>query len=221
MNTPGATELGGQRQVVTVLFSDIRGFTSRSEQMEPEQVTQFLNLYLEKMVNVVFSHGGTIDKYIGDGIMAIWNWPYPQPDHALRAAQAAVQMQQEVALAAEKWQEMGFPVLRVGIGIHSGHAVLGNIGAPQRMERTAIGDTVNVASRLESLTKEKSELLGSSILISEPVREAIQQSQSDIASLGFDFAHAGETVIRGRTEAIKLYAMVAAKSVGLEEGASC
>lgn len=219
MNTPGATELGGRRQSVTVLFSDIRGFTSRSEQMEPEQVTQFLNLYLEKMVEVVFAHGGTIDKYMGDGIMAVWNWPDAQSDHARRATRAALQMQREIEGCSAQWQEMGFPILCVGVGIHTGNAVVGNIGSPLRMEPTTIGDTVNVASRLESLTKELSQSLGSSILISEAVRDAIQQGEN--GELEFAFLPAGESVIRGRTEGLKLYAIISEKSEKLQENTSC
>jgi adenylate cyclase len=212
MQTPGAAELGGKRQVITVLFSDIRGFTARSEQLEPEQVTQFLNLYLGKMVEIVFANGGTIDKYIGDAVMAVWNWPTHQPDHALRAARAALQMQQEVERNAAQWQEHGFSTLCIGVGIHTGTAVLGNIGSPRRMESTAIGDTVNVASRLESLTKEISKTLCSNILLSEAVREAIEASEGENGASEFCFLPAGDTTIRGRIDTLKLYAIIPAKS---------
>ena len=210
MSTPGAVEIGGRRQIITVLFSDIRGFTSSSEQMEPEQVTRFLNNYLEQMVDVVFAEGGTIDKYMGDGIMALWNWPIEQPDHALRAARAALQMQAQVEMAAAQWRQMGFPVLHIGIGIHTGNAVLGNIGSPRRMEHTAIGDTVNVASRLESLTKELSATLGSNILLSQTAWDSIRQSLDGVLPCDFTVVPAGDTAIRGRQETLQLHAIMAA-----------
>ncbi len=195
--TPGAVELGGRRQVVTVLFSDIRSFTEISEKLEPEQVTQFLNDYFEKMVEIVFDNGGTVDKFVGDGIMAVFNWPIEQPDHARCAARTALQMQDQVAAAQTQWQRTGFANLQIGIGIHSGPAVLGNIGSKRRMEQTAIGDTVNVASRLESLTKQIATPRG--ILISATTAQAI----------GDDFAllPAGETEIRGRQKNIALFAL--------------
>ena len=187
--TPGAIELGGRRQIITVLFSDIRGFTEMSENMEPEQVTQFLNDYLEKMVEIIFANGGTVDKFVGDGIMAVYNWPIEQPDHALRAARTAVQMQEQIEAAAQ-WESKGFPVLKIGIGLHTGPAVLGNIGSRRRMEQTAIGDTVNVAARIESLTKDIGNKCGSGILISETTAEAIGEV--------FTLLPVEETEIRGR-----------------------
>jgi len=200
MHTPGAIDLGGRRQIVTVLFSDIRGFTEMSEKMEPEQVVNLLNQYLEKMVEIVFANDGTVDKYIGDAIMAVYNWHIEQPDHAARAVRTAVQMQEQIKAAAQEWQSAGLPSLSVGIGIHTGPAVLGNIGSPRRMEQTAIGDTVNVASRLEGLNKELGKRLGSNILISETTKSALNDS--------FTVVPAGETEIRGRQEKIKVYAII-------------
>ena len=168
-----------------------------SEKLEPEQVTKFLNDYLEKMVEIVFANGGTVDKFVGDGIMAVYNWPVEQSDHAVRAARTAVQMQQQVAAAQADWQRAGFANLQVGIGIHSGPAVLGNIGSKRRMEQTAIGDTVNVASRLEGLTKQIATPSG--ILISATTAEEIGDE--------FALLPAGETEIRGRQNKLELFAL--------------
>lgn len=211
LQAPGAIELGGKRQMITVLFSDIRGFTQLSEQLEPEQVTHLLNIYLGEMVEIVFHHKGTIDKYIGDAIMAVWNWPLEDAEHALNAIHAAVQMQKTLEKMQEKWQAEGLPKLQIGIGIHSGPAILGNIGSPRRMEQTAIGDTVNVASRLEGLNKTVGPQFGSYILISETTLEAAGLEGIVKSALVADFQvmPAGETEIRGRLQKMKLYAIIA------------
>jgi adenylate cyclase len=214
INTPGAVDIGGTRQTITVLFSDICGFTKFSEHLEPEQVTNLLNDYLESMVRIIFFHGGTVDKFIGDGIMAIWNWPVGQPDHTLRAVQAAIEMDKEVHQLSTRWGVEDLVAstsdpgssepLGIRIGIHTGLAVVGNIGSTQRMEQTAIGDTVNVASRLEAIGKDKqiAEQFGSSIVISEVVQQALPPDQ------GFTIVPIGETDIRGRTQALQLYVII-------------
>jgi adenylate cyclase len=205
--TPGALELGGVRREVTVLFSDIRGFTQMSEGLEPEQVTRFLNNYLEKMVQIIFANGGTVDKFIGDGIMVIYNWPVAQPDHAARALQSAIEMQKAVTSAASEWKEMGMPAIEIGIGIHSGPAVVGNVGASQRMEQTAIGDTINVASRVEGLCKTIGKPLGSNILFSETSYEAAKSMLNDGAGAGIEIIPAGEAEVRGREKSLALFAV--------------
>lgn len=159
----------GRRQQVTVLFSDIRGFTRMAEAMPPEAVVSVLNAYFSRMVQVVFEFDGMLDKYIGDGMMVVFGAPIQHEDHALRAVQAALRMRQELAALNEERLARGEPALQIGIGLHTGEAVIGNIGTEQRLDYTAIGDTVNTASRIESLTKE----FATDILLSAATHAAV------------------------------------------------
>jgi class 3 adenylate cyclase len=150
--------LGGESKTVTVLFSDIRNFTSISEKLEPPEVVEMLNTYFSRVCEQVFREGGTVDKFIGDAIMAVFGSPVEYPDHAARAIRTAVAMAEE-AKRFREWMAARFagkdlPEFNIGVGLHTGEAVLGNVGSPKRMEFTAIGDTVNTASRLEGKTKE-------------------------------------------------------------------
>jgi len=147
--------LGGRRREVAVLFSDLRGFTTLSEQRAPEQVIEQLNEYLARMVDAVFANNGTLDKFIGDAVMAVWgNLESHGPDADARdAVAAALAMQRELATLNRAWRDAGRPELVMGIGIHHGPAIVGNIGSEKRMEPTVIGDTVNLAARIESLSK--------------------------------------------------------------------
>jgi adenylate cyclase len=151
-------DLGGEAMTVTVLFSDIRNFTSMSESLNPHEVVEMLNTYFSRVCGPILAQGGTVDKFIGDAVMAVFGSPSLQADHARRALRAALAMA-EKAREFHSWMESRFPNrglsdFRIGIGVHTGEAVVGNIGSPQRFEFTAIGDTVNTASRLEGLTKE-------------------------------------------------------------------
>jgi adenylate cyclase len=149
----GRVVLGGEVRVATVLMSDLRGFTPLSERMRPEDVVSLLNRYLDLMVDVVLQHGGTIDKFIGDAILAVWGVPLTRPDDAPQAVRAAVAMLERLdALNLERAAAGEAPLL-VGIGLHTGPVVAGNIGSARRMEYTVIGDTVNTASRIEQVTK--------------------------------------------------------------------
>ena len=161
--------LGGARREATILFSDIRGFTTLSERLTPEQLVSLLNEYLTAMTTVVLDHEGVVDKYIGDAIMAFWNAPVPQADHAVRAARTALGMRDRLETLRSEWAERNLPDIRVGIGLNGGEVVIGNMGSEQRFDYTAIGDEVNLASRLESLTK----YYGVTILISEFVRRQL------------------------------------------------
>ena len=155
--------LGGNRRHITVLFSDIRGFTSISEQIEPEQVITLLSDYLGQVTNIVLKHGGTVDKFIGDAVMAIFGAPNSYEDDAFRAVGAGLDMIKLAESLSPKWSKLIGSSLKIGVGINTGDAVVGSIGSEVRSDFTAIGDTVNLASRLEALTKE----LGVPMLISE------------------------------------------------------
>jgi class 3 adenylate cyclase len=170
--SPSLPELGGRTQRVTILFSDIRGFTTYSEKLTAREVVEMLNAYLQRACEAVLEHGGTIDKFIGDAIMAEFGAPVAQADHARRAILAALALQR-TAEGFRPWMEQRFAgrelhEFRIGVGLHTGDAVIGNIGSRMRMEYTAIGDTVNTASRLESATKS----VGCSILASAATVEA-------------------------------------------------
>jgi adenylate cyclase len=151
-------DLGGEALNVTVLFADIRNFTSISERLSAHEVVEMLNAYFSSICEPILEYGGTVDKFIGDAVMAVFGAPAPQPDHARRALATALAMAARAAefqaKMAERFSGKGLPEFHIGIGLHSGEAVVGNIGSPKRLEYTAIGDTVNIASRLEGLTKE-------------------------------------------------------------------
>ncbi|MBI3890196.1 MAG: GAF domain-containing protein, partial [Candidatus Wallbacteria bacterium] len=152
MDQKVSMQMGGSLADATVLFCDMRGFTAASEKASPEQVVQMLNRYFGRMVEVVFRNGGTVDKFIGDAIMAVWGVPQARPTDAFAAVRAGIEMQRELADYNRESLALGLPEVAMGVGIHSGPVVAGNIGSPRRMEFTVIGDTVNTASRVESST---------------------------------------------------------------------
>lgn len=152
-DNPALLSLDGKEQELTVLFSDIRDFTRISETMQAEQLTSFLQQYLSPMTDIVFDTDGTLDKYIGDAVMAFWGAPLEQPDHARRACEAAFQMLERLDLLREIWRQQGLPPIQIGIGINSGLMRVGNMGSDRRLSYTVMGDNVNLGSRLEGLTK--------------------------------------------------------------------
>ncbi len=160
----------GEKREMTVLFSDIRGFTSLSEHMSPEKLADFINQYLSPMTQIVFDEKGTLDKYIGDAVMAFWNAPLDQPDHALRACRAAVHMLERLEELKAAWRKNGYPELEIGIGINTGQMVVGNMGSDVRVDYTVLGDSVNLGSRLEGTNKE----YDTRIIISEWTRAAVK-----------------------------------------------
>ena len=166
----GKVALGGESLEVTILFTDIRSFTTLSERMDPQQLVGLLNEYFTEMVGIVMEENGVVDKYIGDAIMAVFGAPVPKPGDAVNAVRAAVRMRQALRHLNDRLAERDIPALRTGIGIHTGPVVAGNIGSEKRMEYTVIGDAVNLASRLESNTKD----LGVNVLISDDTYQRVK-----------------------------------------------
>jgi adenylate cyclase len=166
LEDPDSFRLGGANQTITVLFADIRGFTGISETENPEKIVGLLNQYFSAMSDIIFDHGGTLDKYIGDGLMALFGAPTATPADAVNAVMTAVAMQRRLLTLNPELTDQGYGPVAVGIGLHTGEATVGYIGSEQRSEYTAIGDTVNLASRLESNTT------GGQILISEATATA-------------------------------------------------
>lgn len=142
------------RKNLTVLFSDIRGFTSATETMEPESAIELLNEYLSEMTKIIYEEGGTLDKFMGDGIMAFYGDPIEYEDHAKRAVNTALKMQERLKELQEKWHSDGQEILKIGIGISTGYVTVGNIGCEDHLDYTVIGNNVNLAARLQSLAKE-------------------------------------------------------------------
>ncbi|MBN1382396.1 MAG: adenylate/guanylate cyclase domain-containing protein [Deltaproteobacteria bacterium] len=170
LKDPSKLKLSGDKKDLSVLFSDIRGFTSISEKLSPEELVHLLNEYLTAMTDIVFKYDGLLDKYMGDAIMAVYGAPLEQPDHALRACRTALDMVKELKKLQVKWNEEGRPTMDIGIGINSGDMVVGNMGSLMRFDYTVMGDSVNLGSRLEGTNKE----YGTNIIISEFTYQAVK-----------------------------------------------
>lgn len=189
--------LSGKSREISVLFSDIRGFTTLSEARSPEQVVELLNAYFTSQSDVIFRHAGTLDKYIGDAIMAFWNAPVDQPDHAIRAVAAALEMSDRLEQFRTQAGELG-QALDIGIGVHCGPAVVGFIGSENRQDYTAIGDTVNLSSRIEGLTKGVAR-----VLVSEETKDLCEQQSGEACP--FVFEDRGSFAVKGRAQPVRLY----------------
>ena len=190
--------LSSKSREISVLFSDIRGFTTLSETRTPEQVVELLNAYFTTQTDVIFRHEGTLDKYIGDAIMAFWNAPVDQPGHALQAVAAALEMSEKLDQFREHAGELAGN-LDIGIGVHSGPAVVGFIGSASRQDYTAIGDTVNLSSRIEGLTKGFAR-----VLVSEETKDQCER-QSGAQDCPFMFVDCGSFAVKGRAQPVRLY----------------
>lgn len=152
LEAPDGLKLGGQSLLATVMFTDLRGFSAISEKLSPETVVDMLNIYLKEMTRVVFQHGGSINEFMGDGILIVFGIPHPRPDDAARALRCAVDMQLAMDAVNAHNQRLGLPDLAMGIGLHTGHIVAGNVGSDMRAKYAVVGSHVNLASRVESLT---------------------------------------------------------------------
>jgi adenylate cyclase len=195
LSNPALAELGGTRREMTVLFSDIRGFTAVTERGEPEVLVAQLNEYFSRMVEIVFRHHGTVDKFVGDMVMALFGAPVNDEAHADHAVAAAVDMVQALGALNRTWALEGRPQLDVGIGINSGPMIAGNIGSSSIMSYTVIGDNVNLASRLEALNKN----YGTRIIISDATRTRMSGS--------YDVRPLGDVIVKGKTRAASIFAV--------------
>jgi len=191
--SPNEAVLGGERREMTVLFSDMRGFTTLSESGEAEDLVRQLNQYFTRMVDVVFAHRGTVDKFVGDMVMALYGAPLDDADHADHAVQTALAMVEELQRLNRVWAVEGRAALDIGIGINTGDMIAGNIGSASIMSYTVIGDHVNLGARLESLNKD----FGTRILISEATRRQLK-GQYDLRPLG-------DVMVKGKTRAVQVY----------------
>jgi adenylate cyclase len=195
----GALRLGGEKRELTVLFSDIRGFTTLSEGMQPEELVKLMNEYFTVMTDRVFAHRGSLDKYIGDAIMAIYGAPVVESEHPLLACRSALDMMRALEELQEKWRPKGLPAIGIGVGINTGPMVVGNMGSATRFNYTVVGDAVNLASRIESLNKN----YGTSILISEYTYERVKGEFPDVREVD-------SVKVRGREGPVRLYELYTA-----------
>ena len=196
LDDPSLAALGGERREMSVLFSDIRGFTSVTETGNPEAIVAQLNEYFGRMVEVVFRNGGTVDKFVGDMVMALFGAPVADARHADHAVAAALDMVRELEELNAKWAAEGRPALGIGIGVNSGEMIAGNIGSERIMSYTVIGDAVTLGARLESLNKE----YGTRIIISAATRDRL--------TTPVEFAPLGEVVVKGRAAPVHIWGRV-------------
>jgi adenylate cyclase len=190
---PERIALGGEEREITVLFSDIRGFTSISENTSPIELVRVLNRYFSAVTKKIFENDGVLDKYIGDAIMAFWGAPIENPHQADKAVEAALGMLEALEALNQEFKASGDPEIKIGIGIYTGRAVVGNIGSEHRFDYTAIGDAVNAASRIEGLTKD----FGMPIIIGENTKNKLTKP--------FVITPLGETSVKGRVAKITIY----------------
>ncbi len=198
LKSPQLVKIGGERKIITVMFSDIASFTSISEKLKPEEVVSILNRLLEDMSNIIMNEHGYIDKYEGDAIMAFWNAPVSVENHATCAIKAAIEchekLKREINPSLEK---LGFNPLNMRFGINTGEAVVGNIGSRKRFDYTAIGDSVNLASRLEGINK----VYGTNIIISEYTKEYAERESPN----KFVFRELDYVRVKGKQKPVRIY----------------
>lgn len=200
IKNPEMAKLGGVKKDITVLFADVRGFTTFSEKHTPEEVVLYLNELLGEMTEVIMKYDGTLDKFVGDEIMALWNAPIEQDNHSLKAVKCAIEMIRKNRVIADKWIKEGKEALYIGIGINTGEAVVGNMGAEnKKMDYTAIGDTVNLGARVEALTRS----LNADILITEYVYDKIKSFEKELENV--NIIECPPQQVKGKKDYIKVY----------------
>ncbi len=195
MKSGDASVLQGDCSLITVMFSDIRGFTTIAEDRRPEEVVRLLNQYFERMIEVAIRNHGWVDKFLGDGLMVTFGAFETDPDHEAHAIRAALEMQAALRQLFNEWEAEGLPRFGIGVGIYSGYAIVGEIGSSDRVEFTALGDTVNVAALLETACRH----LGTDILISEYTYQAVRGL--------FQVTHRGALHVKGRAAEVVAYSV--------------
>jgi len=193
LNNPDAVALGGEEREITLLFCDIRGFTTFSEKLKPKELVRVLNRYFSVMTSEILNNGGVLDKYIGDAIMAFWGAPIEDAGQADKAIKASLSMVEKLKKLNKELASAGEPEIKIGIGLYTGPAIVGNVGSYERFDYTAIGDTVNVASRLEGLTKE----YGVQIIVGESVKNKATEK--------YNYKFLGSASVKGRKEPLDIY----------------
>jgi adenylate cyclase len=190
---PERLKLGGERRTLSIFFSDLQGFTSIAEGLDPEELTSLLNEYLSAMTEIIQDEEGTVDKYVGDAIIAFWNAPLEQPDHAERAARSAIRCQAKLSELRPAFREKIGKDLAMRIGLNTGTAIVGNMGSRSRFDYTVLGDAVNLASRLEGINKQ----FGTWVLASEALRNAVGDA--------FAAREISRVAVVGRREAVRVF----------------
>ncbi len=199
MRNPEDIKLGGEKKELTVFFSDVAGFTTISEQLPPERLVELLNLYLSAMTDIIRKHRGNVNKYLGDGIMAIFGAPLGDPNHATLACYAALESQVELARLRETWKAQGYPEIAARIGVNSGQLVVGNMGSQERLEYTVMGDSVNLASRLEGANKFYDTLI------------LLGPRTAELASADIETREVDRMRVKGKHEPVVVYELLARK----------
>lgn len=202
LKDPAKLVLGGEERRLTVFFSDIRGFTTISEGLTPQALVKLINDYLTPMTDIILKSGGTVDKYMGDAVMAFWGAPVWQEDHAVRAANTALEMMGKLRLMQAEWEKQGIPRLDIGIGLSTGRVTVGNMGSHMRFDYTVMGDSVNLGSRLEGLNKE----YGTHIIVPKYTYEDIKQE--------FILRKLDHIRVKGKKVPIKIYELMGRKDAG-------
>jgi adenylate cyclase len=195
---PQSLKYGGSLQEITVLFSDIRSFTTYSENHSPEDTVLILKEYLTEMVNIILRNHGILDKFVGDEVMALFGTPVPMDNHAQLACKTALEMRESLNKLQEKWSAEGRESFEIGIGVNTGTAVVGNLGSEQIFDYTAIGDTINLGARLEAINKEY------------PTKKKIIISEFTLEKLGdqAEVRYIDEVKVKGKNKAVKIYELI-------------
>ena len=196
---PDKLKLGGETKELTIFFSDIRSFSSIAEKMSPQKLVSLLNEYFTAMTDIIMASGGVVDKYIGDAIMAFWGAPIEDKNHTTQAVKSSIQMTNKLIELNKSWQDKGFPEIKIGMGLNTAPVVVGNIGSERRFNYTVMGDGVNLASRLEGLTK----YYGSKIIVSEDTFKKVEKN--------FCFRQLDLVMVKGKQQPVKIFEVLGTK----------